>query len=195
MSFLYVTIHQRRISQFNKWCREVFSVHLIKFFCLWSLFTCLLFQGLLLLWMFNPYDVKWLVVVALVLLSLGTSGDNLLDDVLTDLVNDIDLVKDGDYLIKKKYSDELAAIWSRIAYIFGAISATLWVTTSPTGGVSQLSWSTSFFICIIGMFTALILFIIGCKLYHQDELIQRPIMSFFRVLGYGIKYLRNFIFR
>ncbi|KAD6120298.1 hypothetical protein E3N88_11569 [Mikania micrantha] len=90
--------------------------------------------GLMLLWLFNPYDVKWLVVISLVLLSLGTSGDDILQDVLKDLVNDIDKSQDKN----ATRSLARATIWSRIAYVFGAISAILWVATDAVGGVQDV---------------------------------------------------------
>ncbi|XP_071741427.1 protein NRT1/ PTR FAMILY 5.14-like [Rutidosis leptorrhynchoides] len=157
--------------------------------------------GLLLLWMFNPYDMKWLVIIAIILLSIGKSGDDLSEDVLIDLVKDIDLMKNNElendinYSYIMKRSEARAVVWCRIAYVFGAISATLWVTVSPTGGSPELSWRTTFLICIIAMFTTSIPFVAGYNLYYQKKLIQRPIDSFFRVCRYSMRDLRKFISR
>lgn len=135
-----------------------------------------LLQGLLLLWLFNPYDVKWLVVIILVLLALGTSGANLLHDVLNDLVNYVDKSQDR----TTKRSLARAAIWSRIAQVCGAISAILWVAPDAIGGVHS-SWRSSFFICIITMTTTLMIFCKGHYIYHQSELTETPVEVFFRV--------------
>lgn len=140
--------------------------------------------GLMLLWMFNPYDVKWLIVVILVLLSLGTSGSNILQDVLKDLVNDIDKSQDRN----KTRSLARAAIWSRIAYVSGAISAIMWVAPDAIGGVHS-SWSSSFLICIIAMTITLTIFCKGHNIYHQGKLTERPVEAFFRVFLARIKKL------
>ncbi|GJV19461.1 putative proton-dependent oligopeptide transporter family, MFS transporter superfamily protein [Tanacetum coccineum] len=143
--------------------------------------------GLMLLWLFNPYDVKWLIVVILVLLSLGTSGSNILQDVLKDLVNDIDKSQDRN----KTRSLARAAIWSRIAYVSGAISAIMWVAPDAIGGVHS-SWSSSFLICMITMTITLTIFCNGHNIYHQGELTKRPVEAFFRVFLARIKKLPKF---
>ncbi|KAI3677778.1 hypothetical protein L6452_37048 [Arctium lappa] len=140
--------------------------------------------GLMLFWMFNPYDVKWLVVLALVLLALGTSGANVLRDVLIDLVNDIDKSEDR----TKTRSIARATIWLRIAHVFGVISAILWVATDALGGFHP-SWRSSFMICIITMTTALMIFCKGHNVYYQDALTERPVEIFFRVFRARIQKL------
>ncbi|GKC63384.1 proton-dependent oligopeptide transporter family protein [Tanacetum coccineum] len=140
--------------------------------------------GLWLMWMFNPYDVKWLVVIILVLLAFGTSGTNLVDDVVTDLVKDIDNSQD------EEQSNARAAFWCNIAEVSGAVSATMWVANDSIGGV-QGSWRTTFLICIIFMTTTVVIFAIGYKVYHQDELIQRPITIFVRVCREWFRKLFN----
>nr|XP_043638466.1 protein NRT1/ PTR FAMILY 5.8-like [Erigeron canadensis] len=160
--------------------------------------------GVFLLYLFNPYDVKWLIVIALVLLALGTSGYKVLDEVLIELVDDIDTLKKPATLKnrdpelmdnvdtseeRKQLSKERAEIWSRIAYVSGTIIAILWVSPSGLAGV-YLTWRAIFLICICFMTTQLIVFIRGYKLYYQEELNQRPAMIFFRVIGHYIgKYL------
>ncbi|GJV19464.1 putative proton-dependent oligopeptide transporter family protein [Tanacetum coccineum] len=84
--------------------------------------------GLWLMWMFNPYDVTWLVVILLVLLAFGTSGTNLVNNVLTDLVKDIDNSQD------EEQSNARAAFWCNIAEVSGAVSATMWVANDSIGG-------------------------------------------------------------
>ncbi|KAF5785403.1 putative proton-dependent oligopeptide transporter family [Helianthus annuus] len=148
------------------------------------LFTSLSLQGLMLLWLFNPYDVKWLVVISLVLLSIGTSGANILQDVLKDLVNDIDKSQDQN----KARSLARAAIWSRIAYLSGVMSAILWVATDAVGGVHP-SWRSTFLICLITMTTTSIIFCAGHNIYHQGELTKRPAEVFFRVFCARVKKL------
>ncbi|KVH95027.1 hypothetical protein Ccrd_002904 [Cynara cardunculus var. scolymus] len=140
--------------------------------------------GLMLFWMFNPYDVKWLVVVALVLLALGTSGANVLRDVLIDLVHDIDKSEDR----TKTRSIARATIWLRIAGVLGVISAILWVATDALGGVRP-SWRSSFMICIITITTVLMIFCKGHNVYHQDALTERPVEIFFRVFRARIQKL------
>ncbi|PWA88105.1 proton-dependent oligopeptide transporter family [Artemisia annua] len=140
--------------------------------------------GLMLVWMFNPYDVKWLIVVIIVLLSFGTSGSNVLQDVLKDLVNDIDKSQDR----TKTRSLARAAIWSRIAYVSGAISSIMWVAPDAIGGVHS-SWSSSFLICMITMTITLTIFCKGHNIYHQGELTERPVEAFFRVFLASIKKL------
>ncbi|KAI3759940.1 hypothetical protein L1987_50327 [Smallanthus sonchifolius] len=141
--------------------------------------------GLTLLWLFNPYGEKWLVVISLVLLSLGTSGANILQDVLTDLVNDIDKSQDH----TKTRSLARATIWSRIAYVFGVVSAILWVPTGAIEWDHPYLWESSFLICIITMTTTLIIFWTCYNIYHQGELIERPAEVFFRVFRARIKKL------
>ncbi|PWA88103.1 proton-dependent oligopeptide transporter family [Artemisia annua] len=130
--------------------------------------------GLWLMWMFNPYDVKWLIVIILVLLAFGTSGANLVDNMLIDLVKDIDNSQD------EEISNARAAFWSNVAEVSGAVSAAMWVANDSIGGVKE-SWRTTFLICIISMMTTLVIFAKGYKVYHQDKLIQRPIKMFLRV--------------
>ncbi|PWA79087.1 hypothetical protein CTI12_AA209680 [Artemisia annua] len=140
--------------------------------------------GLMLVWMFNPYDVKWLILVIIVLLSFGTSGSNVLQDVLKDLVNDIDKSQDR----TKTRSLARAAIWSRIAYVSGAISSIMWVAPDAIIGVHS-SWSSSFLICMITMTITLTIFCKGHNIYHQGELTERPVEAFFRVFLASIKKL------
>ncbi|KAJ9544796.1 hypothetical protein OSB04_024503, partial [Centaurea solstitialis] len=140
--------------------------------------------GLMLFWMFNPYDVKWLVVVALLLLALGTSGANVLRDILIDLVNDIDKSEDR----TKTRSIARATIWLRIAHVLGVISAILWVATDALGGVHP-SWRSSFMICIISITIALMIFCKGHNVYHQDALTERPVEIFFRLFNTRIQKL------
>ncbi|KAJ0743310.1 putative proton-dependent oligopeptide transporter family, MFS transporter superfamily [Helianthus annuus] len=148
------------------------------------LFKSLSLEGLMLLWLFNPYDVKWLVVISLVLLSIGTSGANILQDVLKDLVNDIDKSQDQN----KARSLARAAIWSRIAYLSGVMSAILWVATDAVGGVHPY-WRSTFLICLITMTTTSIIFCASHNIYHQGELTKRPAEVFFRMFGARIKKL------
>nr|XP_043638461.1 protein NRT1/ PTR FAMILY 5.6-like [Erigeron canadensis] len=133
--------------------------------------------GLMLLLMFNPYDVKWLVVILLVLLALGTSGDKLLQEVLTDLVNDLDKSEAQ----TKERSIARAEIWPRIAKVVAAICAMLFV--------SQIGWGIQILICIVFMTICLIIFCTGHNSYHQGQLTERPVGVFFRVLHMGIKEL------
>ncbi|PWA79084.1 hypothetical protein CTI12_AA209650 [Artemisia annua] len=140
--------------------------------------------GIMLLWMFDPYDITWLVVILIVLLALGKSGDPILKCIVTDLVDDID--KSGDR--NRKRSHARAAVWWRISHASGAISATLWVTPLALGGVNP-TWKTSFFICLIVMTTTLIIFCGGHEIYHQGKLIERPIEIFLRVLHVRIHKL------
>ncbi|KAI3805818.1 hypothetical protein L1987_21704 [Smallanthus sonchifolius] len=146
-------------------------------------FSTLLFSntayigGLTLLWLFNPWDTRWLIVISVVLLSLGTSGDYILEDVLLDLVNDVDKSQNR----TKARSRARAKIWSRVAYMFGAISATLWVAVDATGGFYEPSWSSSLLICIITMTATLVIFCMGHNIYHQGELTKRPVEVFLRV--------------
>ncbi|XP_071739072.1 protein NRT1/ PTR FAMILY 5.10-like [Rutidosis leptorrhynchoides] len=154
--------------------------------------------------MFNPYDVIWLAMVSLDLLSIGKSENYLSELVVIDLVIDsIDLMKNNELeneigeSEKMKRSEARAVVWCRIANVFGAISATLWVAISPTGGVPDLTWKTTFFICLICMSITLIPFLIGCKfnLYYQKELIERPFMSFLRVWRDSKEELLEFVSR
>lgn len=138
----------------------------------------------MLLWLFNPYNVKWLVVISLVLLSLGTSGADILQDVLKDLVNDIDKSLDRN----KERSLARTAIWSRIAYVSGVMSAILWVATDAVGGVHP-SWRATFFICMITITVTSIIFCAGHNIYHEGELTERPGYVFFRVFRACIKKL------
>nr|GFA09473.1 proton-dependent oligopeptide transporter family [Tanacetum cinerariifolium] len=108
------------------------------------------------------------VVIILVLLAFGTSRTNLVDNVLTDLVKDIDISED------EEQSNARAAFWCSIAEVSGAVSATMWVANDSIGGV-QDSWRTTLLICIIFMTTTVVIFAICFKVYHQAELIQRPI--------------------
>lgn len=138
----------------------------------------------MLLWMFNPYDITWLVVIVILLLALGKSGDPILECIVTDLVDDID--KSGDR--NRKRSHARAAVWWRISHASGAISATLWVAPYALGGVHP-TWKISFFICLIVMTITLIIFCGGHEIYHQGKLIERPIEIFLRVLRVRIHKL------
>ncbi|KAM0001540.1 putative MFS transporter superfamily [Helianthus debilis subsp. tardiflorus] len=138
----------------------------------------------MLLWLFNPFDVKWLVVISLVLLSIGTSGAYILQYVLKDLVNDIDTSQDQN----KARSLARAAIWLRIAYVSGVMSAILWVTTDAVGGVHP-SWQSTFLICLITMTATSIIFCAGHNIYLQAELTKRAVEVIFRVFGARIKKL------
>ncbi|KAI3759948.1 hypothetical protein L1987_50335 [Smallanthus sonchifolius] len=128
----------------------------------------------MLFWLFNPWDTRWLIVISVILLSVGTSGDYILEDVLFDLVNDADKRN-------KKRSRVRAKIWSRVAYMFGAVSSTLWVAVGATGGFYKPSWSSSLLICIITMTVTLVIFCMGHNIYHQGELTKRPVEVFLRV--------------
>ncbi|KAJ0512972.1 putative MFS transporter superfamily [Helianthus annuus] len=141
-------------------------------------------MGLILLLLFNPFDVKWLLVIALVLISTGTSGAYVLEDVLKDLVHDIEKPQDQD----ETKSRARAEIWSRIAYVFGAISSILWVATDAVGGF-QPTWRNSITICVTTMGTTSIVFSRGKKYYRQGELKRRPAKIFFTVIGNRIKKL------
>nr|XP_043638459.1 protein NRT1/ PTR FAMILY 5.9-like [Erigeron canadensis] len=149
----------------------------------------------MLLLMFNPYGVKWLVVIILVLLALGTSGDQLLQEVLIDLVNnDIDKSQDNE---TKERSIARATIWSRIAKVAAAICTILWVAPGNAVGGVHSSWGSSFLICIVTMTICLIIFCIGHSSYHQGQLTETPVGVFFRVLHMRIKKLleRHFLAR
>ncbi|MFS7959731.1 hypothetical protein Hanom_Chr08g00694531 [Helianthus anomalus] len=137
-------------------------------------------MGILLFLLFNPFDVKWLLVIALVLISTGTSGAYVLEDVLKDLVHDIERPQDRD----ETKSRARAEMWSRIAYVFGAISSFLWVATDSVGGF-QPTWRNSITICVATMGISSIVFGCGKKYYHQGELTRRPVQIFFRVIGSG----------
>ncbi|KAI3759947.1 hypothetical protein L1987_50334 [Smallanthus sonchifolius] len=146
-------------------------------------------DGLMILWLFNPYDVKWLLVISVVLLSLGTSGDYILQAVLLDLVDnnhDTDKLQHDDET--KERSHARAETWSRIVYIAAAISAILWVTPDAVGGFHP-SWTSSFLICVIAITTTLIIFCWGHNIYHQGRLTERPAQVVFRFLGERIKKL------
>nr|GEY32104.1 proton-dependent oligopeptide transporter family [Tanacetum cinerariifolium] len=151
----------------------VFSRSLTNYNMVFSPNEYFLLQGLWLMWMFNPYNVKWLLVIILVLLAFGTSRTNLVDNVLTDLVKDIDISQD------EEQANARAAFWCNIAEVSGAISATMWVANDSIG--VQDSWRTTFLICIIFMMATVVIFAKGYEVYHQDELIQRPITIFLRV--------------
>ncbi|KAI3732575.1 hypothetical protein L1987_63781 [Smallanthus sonchifolius] len=145
-------------------------------------------MGLALFWKFYPYDVNWLLVVTLILLSLGTSGDKILQDVLQDLLYDIDKSQDR----SEKRSIARATIWSRIAQVSAAVSTILWVAPGATGGVHP-SWTSSFFVCIITMTLAVIISAFGHNVYHQGELTERPVEVFFGVFQARIKMLLKHI--
>ncbi|KAL8262279.1 hypothetical protein R6Q59_026328 [Mikania micrantha] len=133
--------------------------------------------GIMLLLIFNPYDVTWLAVIILVLLALGRSGDNLLENILADLVNEADKSEDRN----KKRSEARAALWHRIPHASGAISATLWV--APYALVrSHSTWNSAFFICLISMTTTLMIFCKGHGVYCQGKLTHRPVEIFYRVI-------------
>ncbi|KAI3805817.1 hypothetical protein L1987_21703 [Smallanthus sonchifolius] len=143
----------------------------------------------MILWLFNTYDVKWLLVISIVLLSLGTSGDYILQAVLLDLVDnshDTDTLEHDDET--KARSHARAETWSRIVYIAAAISTILWVTPDAVGGFHP-SWKSSFLICVIAITTTLIIFCWGHNIYHQGRLTERPGQVVFRVLGERIKKL------
>ncbi|KAL8224750.1 hypothetical protein R6Q57_017307 [Mikania cordata] len=143
--------------------------------------------GIMLLLMFNPYDVTWLIVIILVLLALGRSGDYLLQNVLADLVNEADKSEDQN----KKRSDARAAVWRRIPHASGAISATLWVAPYALGSPHS-TWNSAFFICLISITATLMIFCKGHGVYHQGELTHRPVEIFFRVIRARIhKLLRK----
>ncbi|KAL7584499.1 hypothetical protein Lser_V15G42915 [Lactuca serriola] len=134
--------------------------------------------------MFNLYDVTWLIVIAIVLLALGKSGDTILEYVLTDLVDEVDTSGNRN----KKRSLERGVIWWQIPYASGAIVAILWVSPFAFGGVHP-TWKTIFLICIISMIASLIIFCIGHDVYHRCELTKRPVEIFFRVFGAKLQKL------
>ncbi|XP_076935645.1 uncharacterized protein LOC143602418 [Bidens hawaiensis] len=144
--------------------------------------------GLMLLWLFNPYDIIWLDLISLVLISLGTSGAYILEDVIKDVVNHIDESEDQD----KERSLARAETWLRLAHVSGSLSAILWVAVDAVGGVIP-SWESSVLICIIAMTATSIIFCVGHKNYHQGELTKRPSQIFFRLIGNGIKKLSKYI--
>ncbi|MFS7976633.1 putative proton-dependent oligopeptide transporter family, MFS transporter superfamily [Helianthus anomalus] len=151
------------------------------------MFACrrrLLCVGVILLWMFNPYDVTWLIVIVLVLLALGKSGDTLLENVLTDLVYEVDRSEDRN----KKRAHARAAFWRRVAHASGAISATMWVAPYALGGTNT-TWNISFLTCLMSMIVTLMIFCTGHNVYYQGKLIHRPIEIFFRVIRARIQKL------
>ncbi|XP_076931086.1 protein NRT1/ PTR FAMILY 5.14-like [Bidens hawaiensis] len=132
---------------------------------------------MILLLIFNPYDVTWLVVIILVLLALGRSGDNLLENVFNDLVNEVDKSENRN----KERSYARATLWWNIASASGSISATMWVAMDSLGG-AHTTWKSSFWTFLISMTATLMIFCKGHGLYHQGELTHRPIVIFFRVI-------------
>nr|GEY64670.1 proton-dependent oligopeptide transporter family [Tanacetum cinerariifolium] len=131
-----------------------------------------------LVWYFTDYGND--LVTSAVFFNI--QGSNISQDVLKDLVNDIDTSQDRN----KTRSLARAAIWSRIAYVSGAISAIMWVTPDAIGGVHS-SWSSSFLICMITMTITSTFFCKGHNIYHQGELTKRPVEAFFRVFLARIK--------
>ncbi|KAJ0512967.1 putative proton-dependent oligopeptide transporter family, MFS transporter superfamily [Helianthus annuus] len=139
--------------------------------------TTAFISGVMLLLIFNPYDVTWLIVILVVLLALGKSGDRLLENILTDLVNEVDKSEGRN----KKRSHARATIWRRVAHVSGAISATMWVAPYSLGS-THTSWNFAFLVCLISLTVTLMIFCKGHSVYHQGELIHRPIQIFFRVV-------------
>ncbi|XP_035839811.1 protein NRT1/ PTR FAMILY 5.10-like [Helianthus annuus] len=146
------------------------------------LFSNIAYIGaLVLFYMFHPYDVTWLLVISLVLLALGTSGDQILEDVLQDLVNDIDKSPDRE----ETRSIARATIWSRVTNMSAAVLSTLlWAIPHATSGLDS-SWKSAFVICIIPMILAVIVSGFGHNVYHQGELteIQLDILGCLKIFS------------
>ncbi|MFS8014059.1 putative bacterial ABC-type protein transporter [Helianthus anomalus] len=145
-----------------------------------NVFPLFLLQALVLFWKFDAYDVNWLLLITLVLLALGTSTDKILEDALQDLVDDIDKSPDRN----KTRSIARATIWSRVAYVSGALLAiSLWFVPDAIGGLDS-SWGSAFFICLIALTLAVIISGFGHIIYHQG----------FGVLQMCFKKLLEYIF-
>ncbi|PWA88101.1 proton-dependent oligopeptide transporter family [Artemisia annua] len=138
------------------------------------------------MWLFYPFpfNVEWLVLVALVLLALGISGSYLLKGITFDLMDGIDTTQDR----TKEQSLARAEMLSRIAKVCGAICATLWVAPDALGGVFP-TWDTTLCVCTITMTVCSVIFFIGYHFYHQDWLTERPDWIVLRVLGARIQKL------
>ncbi|KAI3819135.1 hypothetical protein L1987_12959 [Smallanthus sonchifolius] len=132
------------------------------------LFSTIAYIGaLMLFWMFHPSGVSWLLVLNLILLALGTSGDKILQDVVIDFVHDID--KSPSQNITRSITR--ATIWLRVVYVSGALIAILWVTLGAIGGVDS-SWNNYFRICFITMTLAMIIFGVGHIVHYKGEILK-----------------------
>ncbi|KAK1437178.1 hypothetical protein QVD17_02964 [Tagetes erecta] len=127
-----------------------------------------------LFWKLHPQKMNLLLVVTIVLLSLGTSGSKILQDQLVDFVHDIKdpdtsnqdmMISTDDDMIMTR-SVARAKIWSGGAYLFGGLIAILLVAPDAII-VGVHSWGFSFFICLITMTLALIIFGVGQIVYHH----------------------------